>query len=127
MVGVLKADSTLHGLVGDRVYTMNAPTGALYPFLVLKNMAPVPPTRGVGAVVIWENEYWMVKAVVKELSRKNAGAIMDRVKVVLDRGSGITTSGKVVACVSEGSVEYSEVVNGSEFVHLGIRFRLNIQ
>jgi hypothetical protein len=121
----LSGDGTLIGLVGDRIYTEIAKEGAAFPLIVMQQLPGSGPLMGVGTAVIWFDELWMVKGIDKSKSYSALGTIIDRVRLVLHGASGtVSGSGTVVGCVEAAVVRYSELLDGMQYRHLGMEFRV---
>jgi len=120
----LTGDGTLITLVGSRVYVEIAKEGAAFPLIVMQQMSCLP-VMNVGAAVIWFDELWLVKGIDKSKSYSALGTIMDRVRAVLHAASGtVSGSGTVVGCVEEAVIRYSELLDGVQYRHLGMEFRV---
>jgi hypothetical protein len=122
----LTGDGTLIGLVGSRVYMEIAKEGEAFPLIVMQQLPSSGPLMGVGTAVIWFDELWLVKGINKSRSYSTLGTIIDRVRAVLHAASGTVSGyGTVVGCVEESSpVRYSELLEGVQYQHLGLRFRV---
>jgi len=127
IVGLIKADSALHGLIADRVYLGVGAQTAAYPFLVVQHMDTRPVLTNGASVILW-NELIMVKGVDKEGGGYGTlEPILSRVRAVLHAESGTTLNGTVVSCVEERTVRYPEVSEGVTYRHLGLAFRIQTQ
>jgi len=98
VITTLKADPTLIGLVGARVYANIAPEGTQYPVIIVAKMAGVPEKAMGDYLVLWD-ELILVKAVSEGMDNTVPAAIMQRVITVLHRASGT-----VLACSVENEV-----------------------
>lgn len=127
LYGKLTGDGTLIGLIGSRVYADIAKDGAAFPLVVMQQMS-ARPLMNVGAAVIWFDEVWLVKGIDKSKSYAALGTIMNRVRAVLHAASGtVASSGTVVGCVEEAVIRYSELLEGVQYRHLGMEFRVYTQ
>lgn len=125
LYGVLSGDGTLGGLVSG-VFVDVAPEDAGHPFVVM-SFVRGEPRRAVGEAVIWWDEVWQVRAVDEGESYAACGAVVDRVRVLLDGADGAQGGGVVVHCGEVGSFRFSEMVYGSVYKHLGLELRLFTQ
>ncbi|HPD40012.1 MAG TPA: DUF3168 domain-containing protein [Anaerolineae bacterium] len=123
---LLSGDATLQGLIGDRVYSGEAPTTAAYP-LVLIVFQGGHDVLGVGPARIMAQCRYLVKAVGATPSYAALEPIASRIDALLQGASGSVTSGLVLACVREAPVVYPEQQEGKVFRHLGGIYRIVAQ
>jgi hypothetical protein len=60
LIAWIKADVTCAALVGTRVYSWPAPTGATEPYLTVTRVSSTQPTQ-LNAVAGWVGESWMIE------------------------------------------------------------------
>ncbi|NPV85986.1 MAG: DUF3168 domain-containing protein [Anaerolineae bacterium] len=123
VVGLLREDATMQSLVAGRIYSGVVPQSAVYPFVLVQRVSS-RTVMGVGTAVIMWDELVMVKGVDKAESYSTLETIMNRVRGVLHGASGDVTNGIVIGCVEERTIMYPEVVDGVQYRHLGIEFRV---
>lgn len=122
----LSADATLTGLVSTRIYDGLAPQGGALPYVVYNHMGGAD-LLGIGAIRVFANGLYQVKAVCKGNSYAPAKAIADQVDELLHGASGATTDGVVLACVREQPLALIEQQDGIEYRHVGGIYRLFVQ
>ncbi|GIW06360.1 MAG: hypothetical protein KatS3mg060_1165 [Dehalococcoidia bacterium] len=123
---VLAADSGPSGVwtvLGGRVRARRAVQGAPYPQLVL-TVPAATDLLGVGGTRVWTNLLVDCRLISEGNNSEAASALAARIDQLLHRGSGAPVGGRVWACVREFPFEYSEVVEGREYLHVGGRYRL---
>lgn len=128
VVAVLKDDTTLGPLIGSgsaaRIYNGVAPAGARYPFVVMQLLSGGTDLMGVGAIRIWADMLWLIKAVTKGSSTGPLEPIVDRIDELLHGASGTVSGGVIWDCVRERPFELPTVENGVNFVQQGAEWRI---
>lgn len=126
VVAALAADSGPSGvwtLLGGRVRARRAAQGGPYPQLVL-TVPAATDLLGVGGVRVWTDLLVDCALIIEGNDSETASALMARIDGLLHRGSGTPLGGQVWACLRVFPFEYSEVVDGRDYLHLGSRYRL---
>jgi hypothetical protein len=118
----LTKDTTLAGLVGERIFVDSAPKQTAFPFLVYQFITG-RPAKGVGKVVIFYEETWQVRAVIDEGSYKDIGTIINRVRTLTD---GVEGTG-VLSCEEVQTFRFSEYDQGTEYCALGVELLVRTQ
>lgn len=124
--GVLAADTGPEGVwtvLGGRVRARRAAQGQPYPQLVL-TVPAATDLLAVNGVRVWTDLMVDCKLIAEGDDSDTASAVLARIDALLHRGSGTTVGGQVWACVRLFPFDYSEVVDGREYLHLGSRYRL---
>lgn len=128
VVSVLKDDTTLAPLIGGgsaaRIYNGVAPAAASYPFVVMQLLSGGTDLMAVGAIRIWADMLWLIKAVTKGSSTGPLEPIVDRIDALLHAASGTVSGGIIWSCVRERPFELPTVENGVNFVQQGAEWRI---
>lgn len=96
LYATLSGDSTLAGLVGDRIYPAVAPPATAYP-LVTFDLASAPVIQTADARVLWVRAKYLIKVWSTGTSFEAGRAIWERINALLHRASGTTAAGTVIA------------------------------
>jgi hypothetical protein len=126
LYGLLTGDPTLTGLVGGRVYGYVAPDDAALPFVVYSHQGG-SDVRGNGPTRFMVSLLYQVKVVGAGASFQPLKPIADRLDELLQGASGTVSDGRVLACVREQPVAYTEVDNGVVYRHAGGLWRIHAQ
>lgn len=137
LASTLAGDSALLTLLGGTavnkifvdVAPQKLPNGSTpaTPYLVLQQMS-APALMVVNQAVVWWDEIWLVRCVDAYPGYSRAGLVMNRVRALLHGQSQKSVTGGVMAgCSEEQVVRYSEVVDGVQYRHLGVEFRIYTQ
>jgi hypothetical protein len=108
----LTADGALAAIVGDRVYSMDAPKGAAMPYVVYK-LSSAPVTNGVGGVVILARPSYLIVVSGQTRSLSSLEAAAERVLALLQGNFG------AIGGVLREQVAYPELFDGISYRHLG--------
>lgn len=128
----LNGDATLTGYLGDppsgmteSIFHNEAPAAANYSFIVFRKQSGTPAyTFGAQA---WDDELWLVKGVDLSTTAITVDAIATRLDAVLT-DAALTISGLThMNTRRESDVEYSEVDDGTMYVHAGALYRIRYQ
>lgn len=120
-------DSTLAPLIGGaapRIYNGVAPAGSQYPFVVLQLLSGGNDLMALGAIRIWADMLWLIKAVTKGASTGPLEPIANRIDQLLHAASGTVTSGVIWECVRERPFELPTVENGVSYQQIGGEYRI---
>jgi hypothetical protein len=120
----LANDSALAPLIGRRIYNGRAEQGAAFPYVVLQLLSPGNDLIVVGAVRVWSDMLWLVKAVNKGTSTAALEPIADRIDALLHAKSGTVVGGVVHVAVRERPHELPERTDGVDYVNLGGEYRV---
>src|SRR5262245_9855701 len=130
LYGKLSGDGTLTGMLAaapsgysKSVYYQQAPPGAQFPYVIFNMQTDVMTytvknsTDGQPAM---EDELWLVKGVDHAESATTVDGILARLRVLLTDGA-LSISGKTQLWLraADGSISYSETVDGERFIHSG--------
>jgi hypothetical protein len=69
----------------------------------------------------------VIKAVDRNPSAATATSIADRIDAALHGKSGSVAAGTVHACVRDEPIEYTEVMDGVTYQHLGGLYRVYVK
>jgi hypothetical protein len=128
LYGRLAGDAALMALV-DGPHADQLPDGFAFakPGLVFQFQAGAELLGG-GAVPIWSDLLYLVKAIGLGGSLAPLRAPLDAVDALLHRASGtVAGGGTIVACVREAPVRYPEDRNGVRYLHYGATYRIYAQ
>jgi hypothetical protein len=105
-----------------------APAKQASPWAIMQAQSPPQHVTTMDAYRVLSDGLFYVKVVGKaDSDYATMVAAMKRVDMLLKRTSGAVTDGKVLMCVGEGEISYSEDVDGIIFSHLGEIYRLLLQ
>jgi hypothetical protein len=128
--GKLAGDGTLTALLGtpatgysQNIYHNQAPDSASFPLVTFSKSSGVP-TEAFHDPSALETDVWMIKAVDRNTTADTAESISDRLKVLLN-DAALSISGVTLLYLRrESDVEYSELVDGVTYLHVGSFYRL---
>ncbi len=133
IVDTLTGDATITGLVGDRVYSEEAPAGALFPYIVVRTL----DTRDVTSATadrIMVTELRVIEAITEGQSYAPLKAIVERVDVLFhqrpDTGSqtaGSSAGVTIFASYRDRQLKLAETSDGRHYRRLGGIFRIHAQ
>jgi hypothetical protein len=105
-----------------------APAKQASPWAIMQAQSAPQHVTTQDAYRVLSDGLFYVKCVGKaDTDYSNMVAAIKRVDLLLKRTSGTVTDGKVLMCVGEGEISYSEDVDGVIFSHLGEIYRLLLQ
>jgi hypothetical protein len=105
-----------------------APTNQASPWAIMQAQSPPQHVTTQDAYRVMSDGLFVVKVVGRaDTDYSTMVAAMKRVDLLLKRTSGTVADGKVLMCVGEGELSYSEDVEGVIFSHLGEIYRLLLQ
>jgi hypothetical protein len=120
----LGADTALLALATGGVHNGSlAPQGTPYPVVLFFFMSGVD-LGVVGAVRVWSDMVWTVKAVGRGPYYDDLDPIMARVDALLQRASGSVAQGTVWSVDRQTTLEYEDLVAGDPYRHLGGTYRI---
>lgn len=122
----LAIDTTLTGLVGDRIYDGVAPEGTTFPYVVY-NFQGGSDAVAVGAARVLNNSLFQVKAVAMAQSYIGPAEIADRIDVLLQAATGTAVDGLILGTNREQPIMYTEVVDKTQYRHVGGLYRMFTQ
>jgi hypothetical protein len=121
--GLLANDATLSPLIGAgsaaRIYNGVAPAGTSYPYVVMQLLSGGNDLMAVGAIRIWADALWLIKAVTRGTSSGPLEPIVNRIDALLHAASGTVTNGVIWECVRERPFELPTVEDGVSYLQLG--------
>lgn len=123
----LRADPTLAGLIGTRVYDGPAPANATYPFVSFELLSAPDSLYGNGPTIIWQKLIYVVKAISKTDSVTSLQTIADRIAAVLHAQHGATSDSAIDYCVRRRPFRMQTIENGERWQHLGHEFELAVR
>lgn len=129
VIATLKADSTLHTIVADRVYLDQIPPqiGEVFPYVVVSKVPQEPVTNNMADIIMFDD---MVQVDVfdKSPSPATAASAINRIIQALHKQSGSTSTGTVIACVFTGEVGVPAEVDGMTlYPRRTAEFQINTQ
>jgi hypothetical protein len=127
--GKLRGDTNLSAMLGappagftKSTFDEISPGGGEFPYVIVSQSSSVP-IYALGGLAM-DNDLWLIKGVDKNISADRADAIADRLDALLTDGA-LSISGKTKLYLRrESAVRYSEVADGTKYVHSGHLFRL---
>lgn len=123
LYNTLHGDATLMALIHDVWPGGSAPQGTAFPFVTFQFMSGID-YAAVGAIRIWSNMLWLVKAVGETANFADLNAIVARIDTLLHRTSGTPADGTVWSCTREQTINLPESVQGKQYRHSGALYRL---
>lgn len=130
LYGVMAGDTTLNGLLGapasgyvHAIYHAEIPQDASYPAVVFSKVSGVPVEAYADPDAI-DNDIWLIKAIDRNSTADIAESIAARVISLIN---DVTLSISGAVCVylrRQSDVEFTELVEGITFFHVGSQFRL---
>lgn len=126
LVQMLKADSTLMGLVTN-VHTYPIPPSAMLPYVLISEQAS-NDLNTLGPNRVWVNGLWIVRAVFEAAGWSgNLESAANRIDAVLHGKEGSVTGGNVWACVREAPFRLPENNGSQQIRHLGGIYRILVR
>lgn len=83
LITKLRADAPLAALVGTRIYSEMAPTGAVYPYIIVAFQSAVDRNAIPVTARIWLTVRYLVRAITQEDTLSGASAICKRIDAAL--------------------------------------------
>lgn len=123
---ILRNDTILAGLVGDRIYNMLAPPEAALPLIVWSYQGGTD-LMALGAHRILANVLYQVKTIAQGFSFATLRAIADRCDTLLHGTTGAVAGGLILSSVREQIVQFTEIEEGVPYRHLGGLYRIQVQ
>jgi hypothetical protein len=127
--GKLRGDTTLSNLLGappagftKSTFDEVSPGGGEFPYVIVSQSSSVP-IYALGGLAM-DNDLWLIKGVDKNISADRADAIADRLDALLTDGSLSISGATQLYLRRDSAVRYSEVTDGTKYVHSGHLFRL---
>lgn len=130
LFGVLSVDPTIQGLVGDRVFTEDAPPGAAFPYIIIKLQASQSDSYAMGNIRVLATADFIVEAVGQGQTPDFIALepIASQIDVLLQAQAGSNVGGTIAQCVRLRPWRYREIDDeGRHYAHLGGVYRLIIQ
>lgn len=127
IVAKLSADVQLAALVGTRIYLGIVPQVETHWPVVL--FAPISgaDTTANGGVRVLARPLYIVRGVTQGESTSDLATIADRIDAVLQGAKGDAGSDAYIAgIVRDQTYQFTEVVNGQIYRHLGGQYRVHI-
>lgn len=119
----LTGDTALAALIGTRCYHGVAPAGVADPYVVFQMLSGGNDLMVVGAIRIWANPLYLIKAVRKGSSTGPLEPIADRIDALLHAKSGTVTNGVIWSVARERPHELPELTDGVQYSNLGGEYR----
>ena len=111
------------GTASPSIYQDLAPEGAVPPYVVFNAQSPsVPQYTYTG--VAFENTIYQVKGVTQGPSKSAGGTIAHQIDAALDDQAVSVSGYTLLKCRRLQDVDYTEVVSGVRFSHIGGLFRV---
>ncbi len=120
---LLSTDAVLAGLVANRIVGTLAEGEVDAPYVVW-TMASARDVRGVGQVRQQVDCIYNIKGVTTGASWSAVVPIAKRLDALLTTAGTVSTVGGDLVCTREGVIQYAEVLEGSQFRHLGASWRI---
>lgn len=129
--GLLHADTGVGGvdtLVSGRIFTDEAPQGAVYPFVLISAQAPGIDVVSIGPHRVMVNTLYWIRVVGKGASKKALQATADRIDALLQAAGGVTASIRVLMVNREQIPAIPPAtVDGVRYSQLGGLYRAYVQ
>lgn len=123
LMTTLRASTALTAAAPGGVYDSYAPAGTATPFVIVQRQSTGQDITGAGHQRFMNRALFTVKVVGEAAKDAAMVTAADAIDAALDRQSGATADGHILACVRENDLEYPELVNGSVlWKHLGGEF-----
>jgi hypothetical protein len=127
--GKLRGDTTLMGMLGappagftKSTFDEVSPGGGEFPYIIVSQSSSVPRYALDGLAM--DSDLWLIKGTDQNITADRADGIADRLDALLTDGT-LSISGKTKLLLRrESAVRYSEVIDGTKYVHSGHLFRL---
>lgn len=104
----LAADDNLTALIGGeanpRIYQDTAPQAAVFPFVLIRFITPMPDLLGNAGRRLWAQSRWEVTAVTNTRSYAALNPIVKILDELLHLESGTGTGGDVLAFISDFAI-----------------------
>jgi capsular polysaccharide biosynthesis protein len=123
LVTTLTGDATLMAQLSGGVWSMEAPEGTVYPFLVFQFVSGID-YAAVGAQRIWTNMIYLVKVIAETADFSVMNAAVARIDALLHRASGVVADGTVWSCTREQIIRLPDDVANDQFRQAGGLYRL---
>jgi hypothetical protein len=131
LYGVLHADNGVGGvstLVGDRIYTDEAPASSAYPMVLISAQAPGIDVVSIGPHRVMVATLYWIRVLGKGASKKALATIADRIDVLLQASGGVTASIRVLMVNREQLLGTPPITtDGVRYVQLGGLYRAYVQ
>lgn len=126
----LTGDSTLAGIVGNRVYSEMAPDTATFPFVLFAHLSSVDvPTHNQYRIMV--DAVYVVRGIVQDMSyNAESKAMAEAIDRILHRSSGGSAdSGGALIFTSQRTQPFrvAEQQSGKSYRHLGGQYRIYAQ
>lgn len=122
LYSLLSGDATLAGIPIGGVYRAIAPDDAVAPYIILQWMGG-HDVLGSGGARIMSDLVFQVYAIAPSDQYDLVRAAAYRIDQLLDKASGTTSDGTVLACRRQQPIPLDEVVNGVVWSRLGGLYR----
>lgn len=129
VIAQLKADSTLHAIVADRVYLDQIPPQVteVFPYVVVSKIPQEPVTNNMADIIMY-NDLVQVNVYDKASSAATAASAINRIIAILHKKSGTSGGGMVIGCVFASEVNVPSEVSGMElYQRRTAEFQINTQ
>ncbi len=126
---LLSADAGLAALGVTAVYKGFGPADAVYPFVVFAKIADASRpwyAMGVKGPTGYDLVY-AIQAVTEGLSSNDAGAIDERLQVLLDDAEFAVNGYTLIKCERGTEIEEPEEVSGKTYWRKGAQYHISIQ
>jgi hypothetical protein len=129
--GILHADTGAGGvstLVGDRIYTDEAPAGSAYPFVLISAQSNGIDVVSIGPHRVMVNTLYWIRVVGKGASKAALGPTYARIDTLLQAAGGVTSTIRVLMVNREQQPAIPPAtVDGVRYVQLGGLYRAYVQ
>lgn len=129
VIAQLKADTTLHGIVADRVYLDQIPPQVTetFPYVVVSKIPQDPVTNNMADIIMYD-DLVQVDVYDESPSPATVASALNRIIAVLHKKSGSTATGTVIGCVFAGEVGVPAEVEGMTiYPRRTAEFQINTQ
>ena len=120
-------DAINPGLSG-RIFSVVAPQGTPYPFIVYQCQSPPRDVRGVGVYRVMIDPLYVVKVVAQVMSYDPLAPVARVLDIALTSASGSAVAdGRILASVRNAGFHMVEIEAGTQYRHLGGEYRIQAQ
>lgn len=123
LYSTLSGDATLMAAATGGVWNTQAQEGTVYPLIVFQFMSGID-YAAVGALRVWTNMIYMVKAIAEADNFDALNAIVARIDALLHRTSATPTDGIVWSCTREQVIRLPDSVASRQYRQSGALWRV---
>jgi len=130
LIATLQADSTLMMLAPGGIWRSFAPAGTAYPVCIVAFQGSAD-TLTANSRRLMVRSLYQVRASGLANDTSNVFSLASRIDIVLGGNQGLRniglTSGWILSCYRESTLQFDEDLSGTSFTHLGGIYSVNLQ